>query len=37
VHHRDPRAVTPDSIMPAFQHLTDDEMDALIAYLESLT
>jgi cytochrome c oxidase cbb3-type subunit 2 len=36
VHHRNPRAVTPDSIMPAFQHLTDDELDALVAFLESL-
>jgi cytochrome c oxidase cbb3-type subunit 2 len=37
VHHRDPRAVTPDSIMPAFKHLTDDELDAIVAFLESLT
>ena len=36
VHHRNPRAVTPDSIMPAFEHLTDDELDALVAFLESL-
>lgn len=36
VHHRDPRAVTPDSIMPAFQHLTDEELDAIVAFLESL-
>ena len=36
VHHRDPRAVTPGSIMPAFKHLTDEELDAIIAFLESL-
>ena len=36
VHHRNPRAVTPDSIMPAFEYLTDDELDALVAFLESL-
>ena len=36
VHHRNPRAVTPGSIMPAFSHLTDDELDAIIAYLETL-
>ena len=36
VHHRDPRAVTPGSIMPAFVHLTDDELDAIIAFLDTL-
>jgi len=36
VHHRNPRAVTPGSIMPAFEHLTDEELDAIIAFLESL-
>ena len=36
VHHRNPRAVTPGSIMPAFQHLTNDELDAIVAFLESL-
>jgi len=36
VHHRDPRAVTPGSIMPAFTYLSDDDMDALIAFLDSL-
>ncbi len=36
VHHRDPRAVTPGSIMPAFTHLTDHELDAIIAYLDTL-
>jgi len=36
VHHRNPRAVTPGSIMPAFEHLTDEEPDAIIAFLESL-
>jgi cytochrome c oxidase cbb3-type subunit 2 len=36
VHHRDPRAVTPGSIMPAFKHLSDEEIDAIVAFLESL-
>ena len=36
VHHRDPRAVTPDSIMPAFVYLPDSDIDALVAFLESL-
>lgn len=36
VHHRNPRAVTPGSIMPAFQHLSDEDIDALVAFLESL-
>ncbi len=36
VHHRNPRAVTPGSIMPAFQHLTDGELDAVVAFLDSL-
>ena len=36
VHHRDPRAVTPGSIMPAFKHLSDEDIDALVAFLESL-
>ena len=36
VHHRNPRAVTPGSIMPAFEHLTDEELDAIVAFLESL-
>lgn len=36
VHHRNPRAVTPGSIMPAFTYLSDEDMDALIAFLDSL-
>lgn len=36
VHHRDPRAVTPGSIMPAFVYLSDEDMDALVAFLDSL-
>ncbi len=36
VHHRNPRAVTPGSIMPAFEYLSDEDMDALVAFLESL-
>lgn len=36
VHHRNPRAVTPGSIMPAFEYLSDEDMDALVAFLHSL-
>jgi cytochrome c oxidase cbb3-type subunit II len=36
VHHRNPRAVTPGSIMPAFTYLSDEDMDALVAFLDSL-
>lgn len=36
VHHRNPRAVTPGSIMPAFTYLSDEDLDALVAFLESL-
>jgi len=36
VHHRNPRAVTPGSIMPAFVYLSDSDMDALVAFLESM-
>lgn len=35
-HLRDPRSTEPNSIMPAFDHLTDDELDALSEYLLSL-
>lgn len=36
VHHRNPRAVTPGSIMPAFEYLSDEDLEALVAFLESL-
>jgi cytochrome c oxidase cbb3-type subunit 2 len=34
--YRNPRAVTPGSIMPAFMYLSDEDLDALVAFLESL-
>jgi cytochrome c oxidase cbb3-type subunit I/II len=34
LHHRDPRDVSPNSIMPNFNFLTDHELDALAAYLQ---
>jgi cytochrome c oxidase cbb3-type subunit I/II len=36
LHHRDPRSVSPGSIMPNFDFLTDEEIDALAAYLQNL-
>jgi cytochrome c oxidase cbb3-type subunit I/II len=35
-HHKDPRSVSPSSIMPPFDFLTDSEHIALAAYLQSL-
>jgi cytochrome c oxidase cbb3-type subunit I/II len=35
-HHKDPRSVSPSSIMPSFAFLTDNELDTLAAYLQSL-
>jgi cytochrome c oxidase cbb3-type subunit I/II len=32
-HDRDPRSVSPNSIMPSFEFLTDDQIDALVAYI----
>lgn len=34
-HFRDPQAVTPGSVMPQF-HLLEDEIQALVAYMQSL-
>lgn len=35
-HLRDPRALTPDSIMPSFSFLSDAQLEALTAYLNTL-
>ncbi|MEB3246150.1 MAG: cbb3-type cytochrome c oxidase subunit II [Vampirovibrionales bacterium] len=35
-HHRDPRKVKPGSIMPSFNHLSDEDMTDLVAYLQTL-
>jgi cytochrome c oxidase cbb3-type subunit I/II len=35
-HHKDPRSVSPSSIMPSFAFLTDTEHEALAAYLQNL-
>ena len=35
-HFINPRTVTPGSIMPPFKHLKDHEMEALIAFVQSL-
>ncbi len=36
LHDRDPRSVSPGSIMPNFKFLTDDQIDALTAYIQNL-
>ncbi|MBY0450630.1 MAG: cbb3-type cytochrome c oxidase subunit II [Cyanobacteria bacterium] len=35
-HHIKPRAVKPGSIMPSYSYLTEHEMTALVAYLQTL-
>jgi cbb3-type cytochrome oxidase cytochrome c subunit/cytochrome c553 len=35
-HHRNPRKMKPGSIMPSFSYLSDEEMDDLVAYLQTL-
>lgn len=35
-HFKDPRALTPDSIMPSFEYLNEHQMEALVAYLNTL-
>jgi cytochrome c oxidase cbb3-type subunit I/II len=35
-HHKDPRSVSPSSIMPSFGFLSDSELDALSIYLQNL-
>ncbi len=36
IHHQDPRSVSPSSIMPPFAFLSDEELNALAEYLQSL-
>jgi cytochrome c oxidase cbb3-type subunit I/II len=36
LHDRDPRSVSPGSIMPNFGFLTDQEIEALTAYIQNL-
>ncbi len=36
VHLRKPRLLVPDSIMPSYDYLSDQEIEALVAYLQSL-
>ncbi len=36
LHLRMPRALVPDSIMPSYAYLSDQEIEALVAYLQSL-
>lgn len=36
LHHQDPRSVSPGSIMPNFGFLTDEEINALMEYLQNL-
>lgn len=35
-HLKDPRALTPNSIMPQFSYLSDHQLDAIVAYLNRL-
>ncbi|MHB1927126.1 MAG: hypothetical protein ACYCRD_10015 [Leptospirillum sp.] len=36
VHHANPRAVQPKSMMPAFNYLRKKDLDALADYMASL-
>jgi cytochrome c oxidase cbb3-type subunit I/II len=36
MHDRDPRSVSPGSLMPNFGFLTDEQIDALTAYIQNL-
>jgi cbb3-type cytochrome c oxidase subunit II len=36
LHLKDPRAVSPGSVMPSFAHLSDAELNALVDYLLTL-
>jgi cytochrome c oxidase cbb3-type subunit I/II len=36
LHDRDPRSVSPGSLMPNFGFLTDEQIDALTAYIQNL-
>lgn len=35
-HFKNPRHTTPGSVMPPFNYLKDDELEALVAYIQSL-
>jgi len=35
-HFKDPRALSPGSVMPSFDYLSEEETDALIAYMLTL-
>lgn len=35
-HFQDPRALVPDSVMPAFGHLSPEDLEGLVAYMRSL-
>ena len=35
LHDRDPRSVSPGSVMPSFPFLTDEEIDAITAYIQT--
>src|SRR3989338_4779258 len=35
-HFKNPRSTTPGSVMPPFAYLKEDEMEALVAYIQSL-
>lgn len=35
-HFKEPRSLTPDSIMPSFKYLSDEDLKALVAYLNTL-
>jgi len=36
LHFKNPRALSPGSVMPSFDYLSEDETDALIAYMLTL-
>ena len=36
MHDRDPRSTSPNSIMPNFEFLSDEDIDALVAYINSV-
>jgi cbb3-type cytochrome c oxidase subunit II len=35
-HLKDPRGINPDSWMPSFRYLSEDQLNSLMAYLETL-
>jgi cbb3-type cytochrome oxidase cytochrome c subunit len=36
LHLRNPRGVSPGSVMPSFAHLSDEDLNALVDYLLTL-